>query len=247
MGKILLLMANLVPKRVVGSAVNVCRILDCFTADTSALNLTSIARAIGLRPSGAHRLLQTLVLHEYLAFDAPRRLYRLGPRVARLVSAYGEATLGEIARPILERLRDVSGETAAVQVRQGDVRYCIVEIPSVQPIRLQLTETARYPVRRGAAGLVLRAFAPEWRDDGDQDVLRRIRADGCAVSRGALFPGAVAIYVPLYAASGALVAALGVHGLGFRMPARELPAILTHLQNASAELAPLIRPEIPLR
>jgi DNA-binding IclR family transcriptional regulator len=240
-------MANASPKRVVGSAVNVCRILDCFTAETSALNLTAIARAIGLRPSSAHRLLQTLVLHEYLAFDGSRRLYRLGSRVARLVSAYGEATLGEIARPMLERLRDASGETAAIQVRQGDVRYCIVEVPSGQPIRLQITETARYPVRRGAAGLVLRAFAPEWREENDHAVLRRVRADGCAVSRGALFPGAVAIYVPLYAASGALVAALGVHGLAFRMPARDLPIILTQLQSASAELAPLIRPEIPLR
>src|SRR5258708_21707444 len=143
-------MANLTPRRVVGSAANVCRIFDCFTAQTPALNLTAVARAIGLRPSSAHRLLQTLVLHEYLGFDSAKRLYRLGPRVGRLVSAYGETTLGAIARPVLERLRDGTGETAAVQVRQGDVRYCVVEIPSVQPIRLEITEAARYPLRRGA-------------------------------------------------------------------------------------------------
>jgi DNA-binding IclR family transcriptional regulator len=136
-------MANLAPRRVVGSAANVCRIFDCFTAQTPALNLTAVARAIGLRPSSAHRLLQTLVYHEYLGFDPAKRLYRLGPRVGSLVSAYGETTLGAIARPVLERLRDATGETAAVQVRQGDVRYCVVEIPSVQPIRLEITEAAR--------------------------------------------------------------------------------------------------------
>jgi IclR family transcriptional regulator, acetate operon repressor len=245
--KTFLPMANLTPRRVVGSAANVCRIFDCFTAQTPALNLTALARAIGLRPSSAHRLLQTLVLHEYLSFDRAKRLYRLGPRVGRLVSAYGETTLGAIARPVLERLRDTTGETAAVQVRQGDVRYCVVEIPSVQPIRLEITEAARYPLRRGAAGTVLRAFAAGWRDESDSSQLALVRAAGYAVTRGALFPGSVAIYVPLYAASGALVATLGVHGLAFRMPERHLPAIVAQLQAATAELSPLLRPEIPLR
>ncbi len=240
-------MANIVPKRIVGTAANVCRVFDCFTAQTPALNLTAIARAIGLRPSSAHRLLQTLVLHEYLGFDRTKRLYRLGPGAGRLVSAYGETTLGAIARPVLERLRDATGETAAVQVRQGNVRYCVVEIPSLQPIRLEITEAARYPVRRGAAGTVLRAFAAGWRDENDASLLERVRAAGYAVSRGALFPGAVAIYVPLYVAAGTLVATLGVHGLAFRMPERQMPAIVAQLQAAAAELSPLLRPEIPLR
>lgn len=235
------------PRRVVGTAVNVCRVLDCFSAQTPALNLTAVARAIGLRPSGTHRLLQTLVLHEYLAFDAPRRLYRLGPRVARLVSAYGETTLGAIARPALERLRDVTGETAAVQVRQGDVRYCVVEVPSVQPIRLEITEAARYPARRGAAGTILRAFSSDWRDEADADALRRIRAARFAVSRGALFPGALAIYVPLYSARGEVVAALGIHGLSFRIPDQQIPEMVAHIQTTASELSALISPEIALR
>lgn len=235
------------PKRVVGSAANVCRVFDCFTAETPSLNLTAIARAIGLRPSSAHRLLQTLVLHDYLAFDGARRLYRLGRRVARLVAAYGETTLGEIARPVLERLRDATGESAAVQVRQGDVRYCVVEVPSRQPIRLEITETARYPVRRGAAGTTLRAFAPDWRDEHDHTALERVRAAGYAISRGALYPGAVAIYVPLFSASGTLVAALGIHGLAFRMPDRDLPAFIEQLRHASGELGRLVRAEIALR
>jgi DNA-binding IclR family transcriptional regulator len=240
-------MATNLPQRTVGSAINVCRILDCFTAATPVLNLTSIARAIGLQPSSTHRLLHTLVLHGYLAFDPASRRYRLGERVGRLAAAYGESTLGEIVRPTLERLRDTTGETAAVQVRAGDVRYCIVEVPSAQPIRLTLTEQAPYPVRRGAAGAVLRAFAPAWRDEHDEPALRRIRADGYAISRGELFPGAVAIYIPLFAASGALIAALGVHGLSFRMPDDELPAIAAQLQAAGAELGRVIPAEVPLR
>jgi DNA-binding IclR family transcriptional regulator len=183
-------MATNPPQRTVGSATNVCRILDCFTA-----------------------------------FDPGSRRYRLGERVGRLAAAYGESTLGEIVRPTLERLRDTTGETAAVQVRAGDVRYCIVEVPSAQPIRLTLTEQAPYPVRRGAAGAVLRAFAPAWRDEHDEP----------------------AIYVPLFAASGALIAALGVHGLSFRMPDDDLPAIAAQLQAAGAELGRVIPAEVPLR
>jgi DNA-binding IclR family transcriptional regulator len=240
-------MANIAPQRTVRSAIHICRILDCFSAETPSLNLTAVAQAIGLRTSSTHRLLQTLVLHGYLSFDKPHRRYRLGERVGRLVAAYGESTLGEIARTALERLRDVTGETAAVQVRAGDVRYCVAEAASTQPIRLTLTEMARYPVRRGAAGAILRAFAPAWRDENDQAALRRIRADGYAISRGALFPGAVAIYVPLFAASGTLVAALGVHGLAFRIADRDLPAIVAQLQAASGELSPAISVDVKLR
>jgi DNA-binding IclR family transcriptional regulator len=240
-------MANITPTRTVRSATHICRILDCFSAETPVLNLTAIAQAIGLRPSSTHRLLQTLVLHGYLSFDRTNRRYRLGERVGRLAAAYGESTLAEIARSALERLRDVTGETAAIQVRAGDVRYCVAEVASAQPIRLTLTELARYPVRRGAAGAVLRAFAPAWRDENDQTALRRIRADGYAISRGALFPGSVAVYVPLYAASGAVVAALGVHGLAFRIAERDLPAIVAQLQATSGELSPAISAGVRLR
>jgi DNA-binding IclR family transcriptional regulator len=240
-------MAKEVPVRTVGSAINVCRIFDCFTAETPLLNLTAIARAIGLRPSSTHRLLQTLVLYGYLGFDPSQRRYRLGERIGRLVSAYGESTLGAIVRPALQRLSDATGETAALQVRAGDVRYCIVEVPSAQLIRLTLTELARYPVRRGAAGAVLRAFSPAWRDENDKAVLLGIRAAGYAISRGALLPGAVAVYVPLHAANGDLVAAIGVHGLAFRMPDRDLPAIAAQLQATSIELGGLIPMGVSLR
>src|SRR5579875_1611994 len=93
------------PTRLVGSAGNVCRILDCFRSAESTLSLTAIAREVALRPSSVHRLLRTLVHHDYVAFDRTTRRYRLGPGIARLVEAYREPTLAELARPVLAQLR----------------------------------------------------------------------------------------------------------------------------------------------
>src|SRR5579875_3225384 len=171
--------------RPVGTAVHVCRIFDCFSARRRALNLTEISASLGLAKSSVHRLPRT-------------RRYRLGERVGGLAEVYGRQTsLATIARPFVERLRDATRETAGLQVRDGDERYCVVEAQSPQSIRMTVGENVRYALGRGSSGHVLRAFSADWAQARDHLALRRIRAAGYAISRGEVIPGAIAIYVPV--------------------------------------------------
>jgi DNA-binding IclR family transcriptional regulator len=231
------------PARTIGTAHHVCQIFDCFTAERSALSLTEIAEDVGLRKSSVYRLLQTLVLDDYLAFDPHSRRYRLGRKVALLVTAYrSNNSLSAIARPFLEEIREATRETSALQVRDGNVRYCIAELPSPELIKMILGENVSYSAKNGASGRVLRAFSAEWSRQRDRAALKAVREAGHAVSFGEIIPGALAIYVPVCDASGVAVAALGIHGPAFRIAKPAIGSIAARLTRAAQEICGRLPP-----
>lgn len=230
--------------RTIGTAHHVCQIFDCFTAERSALSLTEIAAEIGLRKSSVYRLLQTLVLDDYLAFDPHTRRYRPGRKVGLLVTAYrSKNSLSSIAYPFLEQIREAIRETSALQVRDGDVRYCIAELASPELIKMILGENVSYSAKNGASGHVLRAFSHEWSRQRDRAALKAVRAARYAVSFGEIIPGALAIYVPVCDASGVAVAALGIHGPGFRIAKGAIGGIVSRLAGAADEISARLAPE----
>lgn len=233
--------------RTIGTALHVCQIFDCFAHDRQALRLSEITLAIGLQKSSVYRLLQTLVASEYLAFDRTDRRYRLGLRVARLADVFrAKATLGDVVRPVLRHVRDATRETAALQIRDGDSRFCLVEMPSPQSIRMVLGESRPYPSKKGASGHVLRAFSSDWDGQRDRGHLKRVRDAGYAVSRGELIDGAIAIYVPVFNSRNQLVAALGLHGPAFRNPPESVERTVALLASSARGLAAIVDAEPPI-
>jgi len=236
------------PTRTIGTALHVCQIFDCFGPDRDALRLTEITQLVGLQKSSVYRLLQTLVGTGYLAFDRSDRRYRLGASIDRLADVMrAKTSLGEVARPFLERVRDATHETTALQIRDGDARFCLLELPSPQSIRMVLGEKTSYSAKKGASGHVLRAFAADWNEQRDRAHLKRIRDAGYAVSRGELIDGAIAIYVPVFDAHARLVAALGVQAPAFRNPPETVERIVALLAENARELAAHVDPALPLR
>ena len=236
------------PTRTIGTALHVCQILDCFRADRDALRLTEVTKLIGLQKSSVHRLLQTLVGAGYLSFDRADRRYRLGEQVARLSEIYRSKTsLSDVVRPFLERVRDVTHETSALQVRDGDMRYCLLELPSPQSIRMVIGENKPYSTKKGASGHVLRAFAADWSEQRDRVHLKRVREAGYAVSRGEQIEGAIAIYVPVLDRHAHLVGALGVQAPAFRNPPETVARIIDLLEATASQLAGSVDTALPVR
>ncbi len=226
------------PTRTIGTALHVCQIFDCFRSDRDALRLTEVTRLIGLQKSSVYRLLQTLVGAGYLSFDRTDRHYRLGNAVSRLVEVYrAKTSLSDVVRPFLERVRDATLETSALQVRDGDMRFCLLELPSPQSIRMVVGEHKPSSTKKGASGHVLRAFAADWNEQRDRGHLKRIREAGYAVSRGEQIEGAIAIYVPVVDRRANLVGALGVQAPAFRNPPETVERIVTLLKENARQLA----------
>jgi DNA-binding IclR family transcriptional regulator len=234
--------------RNVRTAVHVCEILDCFADGSESRTLTEIAKEIGLRTSSVYRLVQTLAGTGYLLADPLTKTYRLGGRLVRLTSAYEtRVTLVTVCTPTLERLRSVTRETTAVQIRDGNKRYNLVELPSPELIRMEIGQNVPYPLNRGSSADILRAFSPEWPRQTDRKKMLSVRRAGYSTTSGALVRGGVSIYVPLFDKAKTLVGSIGAYGPAFRFDGRAIPRIVALLKEAADELAHRIEPGLPIQ
>ncbi len=124
-------------------------------------NLESLAAAVSLSRSTAHRLLSTLVRAGYLRHE-PREGYTLGPRLIELgFKAHGQLHLPSLARPHLEWLAQVSQETVHLGVLDGpDVVY-IDKVPGTRGLQMASYIGARMPAQATALGKALISTLPE--------------------------------------------------------------------------------------
>ena len=197
------------------------------------LSLAGLVEATGLSRPTAHRLAAALEAHRLVGRDAAGR-YRLGLRLlgwAGAVSA--EFGLVEAARPVLDALRDATGESAQLFVRDGDTRLCVAASERPAGLRDTVPVGAVLPIDRGSGGKVLLAFG------GDSEgvaarfpgiaraELETIRRRGWAASVAEREEGVGSVSAPVLDSGGRLHAALGVSGpvnrLG-RQPGRHLAA-----------------------
>jgi DNA-binding IclR family transcriptional regulator len=127
------------------------------------LGLAELQQATGLPRATAHRLAVALEEHGLVRRDAAGR-FTLGFELIAMGHAAAEAfPLGELARPALVDLRDATGESVQLFVREGDERRCVVSLQSPHGLRWIVPEGARLPLGVGSAGRVLLASpATEW-------------------------------------------------------------------------------------
>jgi DNA-binding IclR family transcriptional regulator len=125
--------------------------------------LSDLAMATGLAVSTAHRTLAALVGEGMLAKDARTRRYRPGPLLHELgIAARPALDVRRLIRPILERLAELTGDTAYLNVRSGSDALCLDLCEGSFPIKaLPMSLGNRRPLGVGAAALaVLGALTP---------------------------------------------------------------------------------------
>jgi DNA-binding IclR family transcriptional regulator len=145
----------------------------------------------------AHRLATALEVHGLLRRDAAGR-YELGHDLVPLGhAAAARFPLDELARPVLAGLRDVTGESVQLFVREGDQRRCVVSFESTHGLRWIVPQGALLPLDVGSAGKVLTGSP-----------LR----NGWLQSVGEREAGVASVSAPVLAADGSVVAAVSVSG-----------------------------------
>jgi DNA-binding IclR family transcriptional regulator len=161
-------------------------IVDALEAGPRSLN--DLVTVTGLSRATAHRLAVALEVHGMVRRDADGR-FLLGLRVL---------PLADLARPALERLRDETGESVQLYVRQGDTRVCVLSLESPHGLRTIVALGATLPLDRGSAGRVLVG----------QDPGRR----GWIESVEEREPGVASVSAPVLDEHGAVIAAVSVSG-----------------------------------
>ena len=178
-------------------------------------SLADLTAATGLSRATAHRLAVALESHRLLARDGDGR-WRLGPRLGELADGPAEDVLLRRAGPVLERLRDTTGESAQLYLRRGGVRVCIAAAERGSGLRDTVPVGAELPLTAGSAAQVLLAWSPDAPlPDGaafTSRVLAEVRRRGWAASVGEREAGVGSVSAPVRDGSGAVVAAVSVSG-----------------------------------
>ena len=123
--------------------------------------LTELARAVGLSPSTASRLLNTLQAQGFVSSTDDNRYVPGLALTSLLYSTDQWAPLRKVARTATEALRAELDETSAFFVRTMSERLCIESAESTQLVRRVCLPGERKAIYRGAAGKALLAFGSD--------------------------------------------------------------------------------------
>jgi DNA-binding IclR family transcriptional regulator len=131
---------------------------------SGARDLKEIARLIGTTRSTTHRLASCLVEERYLRV-LPQVGYLLGPKLIELgFQAREEVPLAMLARPFLDELSALTGDTVHLAVRDGDEVLYLHKNPGRNGPEMRSRVGHRMPLARTGIGKALLLDSPqsEW-------------------------------------------------------------------------------------
>ncbi|WP_336951014.1 IclR family transcriptional regulator [Sphingobium aromaticivastans] len=236
-------------------------LLDAFNRDDKSLGNAELAERTGLTKSTVSRLTYTLTLHNYLAFDARSREYRLGPRAIRLGAiALATTNVRTLALPLMQQLATGSHFNVGLGTRD-DLQMVYTDAAEGDAlIALRLFPGSRVPMATSAMGRAyLAACPPEEREDvldrlrprygdewgrirkGVEDAIIEQQRFGYCSSIGDWQKDISGVAVPIAARPGDTVYVLNLGGPAYALPERELrdrlaPGLLSIARQVEAVL-----------
>jgi DNA-binding IclR family transcriptional regulator len=205
------------------------RILQLFDRSRKVIGAAEMARALQIPRSTAFRIAQTL---EHLGFLVrENEAYRVGPAVLRLGFEYiASLEFTELARPIVERLRDESGFSAQLVIRDGQEVVVVLKAMAQTTFSSNVNVGTRMPAHATILGRVLLADAddrslaalypgatlPKVSSKSPKSLgelkrlLREDRARGYGVSESFFEQGISAVAAPVRDGTGAAIAAISI-------------------------------------
>ena len=163
-------------------------------------SLAELVEATGLSRATAYRLATALESHHLVRRDDEGR-FCLGVALIALGRAAADGLpLAEVSGPALGALRDATGESVQLYVRDGDRRVCVAALESPHGLRTIVPLGAALPLDVGSAGRVL---SDGWSANGER---------GWEESAGEREPGVASVSAPVRDGAGRIMAAVSVSG-----------------------------------
>jgi DNA-binding IclR family transcriptional regulator len=237
--------------RQVGSVQRAIDVLDALAEARTELGTNEIARRTGVNVSSISRLLSTLTTAGLVQYVPSTGRYRLGIRIMQLANAARDSLdIRHLARPFLEELSGITGETSTLSLPAVHDLITIDFVPSPRSVR-SVAQIGRNSVAHAtAAGKVLLAWGgqlPEGpltayteRTITDRDALaveiERVRERRWAQAVGEREEELNAVAVPVLDSADGLVAVLGVQGPTGRFTSRTMRTAIDPLVERAQAL-----------
>jgi IclR family pca regulon transcriptional regulator len=233
-------------------------VIQAFTQQSPQMTISQLSVKTGLSRAAVRRCLYTLTKLGFAGAEDGSR-YSLRPRMLTLSHTYTASnTLSTAAQPILERMSSALRESFSVATLDGED---IVYIARTQVSRLMAVDLhigSRLPAYCTSMGRVLLAYLPT--EQLEQYLvkanliphttrtvtsveklrlaLRNVRRNGYALVDQEYEVGLRSLAVPVYTASGRVVATVNLSGNAPRLSVLEMQSrYLNHLRNAANELS----------
>ncbi len=264
MPKVVISAGRAEPTYPITSVGNALRLLLLFR-ERKVLRLSDASDYLGVANSTAHRLLAMLVHHEFVEQEPGQRTYVAGPALVEIgLAAVRRMDLRTSARPVLEDLAALSGETALLSRLEGDSVVCLDSIESKKALRVATQAQLTLPAHCTASGKALLAMLPreEFRRlypsrvrlpaptaktirdrAGLESALDEVRERGYATSEEESEEGLISVAAVVRDARARVVVALSVSGPVSRLDARRRALHIEEVRAAAKQLTQLLADE----
>ena len=216
-------------------------ILDCLHTNQQLSTLEEIVQVTGYKKTTCFRLLKTMRTLGLVELSKGKKKYRYGPRLAALgLSALKNMNLRQSALPILEQLRDETGETINLTILSGCEILYVERVMSDYLVNVNVNVGDRLPVYCASMGKVILAHLSESRLEQILSLinfqprtektivsisallneLEKIRANGFAINDEELEKGLRAVAAPIFNYMGEAFAATNIAWTTARHPDR---------------------------
>ncbi|HWW97195.1 MAG TPA: IclR family transcriptional regulator C-terminal domain-containing protein [Edaphobacter sp.] len=233
-------------------------VIQAFTQQSPQMTISQLSIKTGLSRAAVRRCLYTLTKLGFAGAEDGSR-YSLRPRMLTLSHTYTTSnTLSSAAQPILERMSAALHESFSVATLDGEDIVYIARTQVNRVMAVDLHIGSRLPAYCTSMGRILLAYLPA--EQLEQYLakvnlvphttrtitsveklrlaLRNIRRNGYAICDQEYEVGLRSIAVPVYSASGRVVATLNLSGNAPRLSVLEMQSrFLTPLRNAASELS----------
>lgn len=241
----------------VDSARRVLQIFLSFNESNPEITVDEVAKQFEISIPSAYRYI-SLLRELYLIEDSGRGGFTLTPQIFRLVSvAESSLDVGNVGKPVVNRLARQTNETALIFRRVGESALCVASSTPDMMAKISFKPGYLMPLRRGAGPKLLLAMtSQEWREkylrriQESMDLsaaeiaqlesdLAQIRKQQYAISDSEVDEGVYAVSAPIVV-EGRVVAALSLAGLSFRLDDEKKANLLREVELGAREVADLI-------
>ncbi len=232
-------------------------IMKVIAAAGDGVTLTEIARATNLATSTAHRLLTTLQQDRFIQFKPDGARWFVGVDAFTVGSAFlGARDVARIARPLLRRLMEQSGETANLAVLSEDMAVYAEQVESLQTVRAICKPGGRVVLHSTSVGKSMLAmmrpeevsriltakgmgrFTPKTIDTPARMAisLSEVRATGYAIDDEEYSPGLRCVAAVVLNEQGEPLGAISISGPTTRVTRERVPQLGALVRTVANEL-----------